>query len=242
MSGLVARLGRPWILWIALAAILAAAGAMQAFGPSHPAMVKADNCAGYGYGPGTDQIRLSLDVEPRKIVDGQTVEAFGSLTQNGCPVAAQSVRIYERRLVSGKPYHSFFRVATTVTDDNGLYHATLAPTAAVQVGALSDGAASNWQVVQVHTRITIGVGRAGGCILNISGGTAPTKPDHKIWVQNHTSSGYSTLFTVHTNSHGQYAHSYHARCTTTYHISSYIGVDSTNVNGRSGTVAVKPRH
>lgn len=198
------------------------------------------------YPPSNPGQSLTIDATPRTVTAGQQVFAFGAFTKGGCPVHGATIVLQRRYLVNGVPSGSWANIASTTTTSHGTYAAVTHPIRNEQLRAhfsASNGFASaNSNSVNVYakTRITEAVAKLSSCRLTISGATTPHKAFRTVKIQNKTSTGQHTVAQPKTNSKGRYSITKSFTCGRTLHLSAYIGGDSINRAGRSGTVTVTP--
>jgi hypothetical protein len=199
------------------------------------------------YPPSGAGERLTIDATPHTVTAGQQVLAFGSFSRGGCPVHGATIKVQRKYLVNGVAQGSWVNIATVTTTSHGNYLASVHPLRNQALRAhffhANGFATANSNAVNIfaRTRITESVSKLSACRLAISGGTTPHKVGRTVKIQNRTSTGQHTVARATTNSRGRYSLTKTFTCGRTYHLSAFIGSDSINKAGRSGTVRVTPR-
>ena len=115
---------KPSVTWLILAALLVTSGVLTAV-RGLGATDKAATCVGYGYGTGygysSPAPQLTLFLSAPVQVSGRPITASGTLTQNGCALAGETVVIKRRATIANIPSGSYVTYATVTTDANGAY-------------------------------------------------------------------------------------------------------------------------
>jgi hypothetical protein len=136
---------KPSVTWLLLVALLITSGvltAVRGLGPSNKVVA----CTGYGYGYGysygyqTPAPQLTLTLSKSVAPALTSVTASGTLTQNGCVLAGQTVILKTRWVKNGAGVGSFVTYKTTTTDANGKYSVTAAWAHNINVQAIAPAA------------------------------------------------------------------------------------------------------
>jgi len=239
------RLGRPALVWWLLAALVAAGVAVSAGRVGGVNFNKAASCVGYGYGQTAPRIDVSLSTRP--IVAGSTTSAFGSLSQNGCPVSGGSVLVQTRRVVSGSPVGNWVTVVQATTNSQGLFFASFTRPYNVLVRAASPTGSgyvvSDIVPLLVRTRLTLSVSHLSGCRLAFAGTPYPAKPNRPIGIARRNDNGtFTTLFSTTSDSAGHYYVWKQLNCGVSYNLASLIRADSINLGAYSPVRTATPSH
>ena len=203
----------------------------------------------------TNSSTITLSVSPRTLTAGRAVSAFGELRKNSCAIKGATIRIFRKRVVNGVATGSWYRVATSTTDRNGLYLASIAPLhnellqarfAGTSDGTFKPATSSNVRV-SVRTKITEAATKGSACKITLTGVTKPVKANHTVTIQKRGAKGHFHGWTKFasgkTNKSGRYSITKTATCGTTYNLSAFIAKDATNLSGRSATIfGIKATH
>jgi hypothetical protein len=117
---------RPSVAWLLLVGLLVSSGILTAT-RGLGAFSKSAACTGYGYGYasgygyGSPAPGLTLALNHVSHQANTAVRAAGVLSQNGCVLPNEIVRIQRRVVVLGTPAGAWVNIATVATDGNGAY-------------------------------------------------------------------------------------------------------------------------
>jgi hypothetical protein len=127
-------MSKPSVTWLLLVALLVTSGVLTAVRGLGDAQNVTHTCSGYGYGYlaqtgyANPAPQLTLNLSADVTVSQYPVVVSGTLTQNGCALAGQSVQIKRRAVVATVPSGSFVTLTTVTTDAHGFYSYTTTQT------------------------------------------------------------------------------------------------------------------